>query len=291
MKRFYQHSIRFFLQKRFNFYVNYLDETLPDAENFSLDNLKRYQLNLQILNEMLTKDSQGSDNFYQRLTLTGELPDGAFGEIIYDELCESLQPLANKILEERTNPSTLEVNITIPIDGQHYPLQGWLTHIQEDGILTWRPANLSIRDGMSLWIDHLIYCILNWDKTESQSRLYGREDNQWRFLHIDANQALTILTDLVKGYIQGINQPLLIPLQSAWSWLITAYNPKTAEIEPSEKAISKLLNTWQGGQFHSAECDSYYARLYPELNDSLIEQITHFAQRFLLPILIHQVEQ
>lgn len=287
LKRFYQHSIRFFLQKRFNFYINYLDDTLPDAENFSLDSLKRYQLNLQILNEMITKDS--TDNLYQRLTLTGELPDGAFGEIIYDEQCELLQPLANKIIKERTDLSTSEVNLTISINKQHYQLQGWLTHIQQDGILTWRPTNLSIRDGISLWIDHLIYCILNTDK--SQSRLYGREDNQWRFSHIDANQALAILTDLVDGYIQGINQPMLLPLQSAWSWLITAYNPKTAEIEPSEKAISKLLNAWQGGQFHSAECDSYYARLYPELNNELIEQITHLAQRFLLPVLLHQVEE
>jgi exodeoxyribonuclease V gamma subunit len=289
LKRFYQHSIRFFLQKRFNFYVNYLDDTLPDTENFSLDNLKRYQLNLQILNEMIAKDSPDANNFYSRLTLTGELPDGAFGEIIYDELCESLQPLANKIIDERRNPSTLEVNLTIAIDEQCCQLQGWLTHIQEDGIFTWRPANLSIRDGISLWIDHLVYCILNGDNTDSQSRLYGQKDSQWRFLHIDESLALTILTDLVKGYIQGINQPLLMPLQSAWSWLITAYNPKTAGIEPSEKAISKLLATWQGGQYLSAECDSYYARLYPELTDSLIEQIIHFAQRFLLPILLHQV--
>ncbi|WP_294893167.1 exodeoxyribonuclease V subunit gamma [uncultured Gilliamella sp.] len=291
LKRFYQHSIRFFLQKRFNFYVNYLDDTLPDAENFSLDNLKRYQLNLQILNEMIAMDSQGCDNFYQRLKLTGELPDGAFGEIIYDELCEALQPLANKIIEERTNPSTLEVNLTISIDEQHYQLQGWLTHIQADGLLTWRPAKLSILDGISLWIDHLIYCILNWDKTDSQSRLYGREDNQWRFLHIDAPQALTLLTDLVEGFIKGVNQPLLMPLQSAWSWLLAAYNPKTGQIELSEKAISKLLTTWQGGQFLTAECDSYYARLYPELTDDLIEQIIQFAQRYLLPILLHQVEE
>lgn len=289
LKRFYQHSIRFFLQKRFNFYVNYLDDTLPDAENFNLDNFQRYQLNVQILNQLIDPERSATDNVYPRLALTGELPDGAFGEIIYDEQYEALQPLANKIMQERLSTSTLEVNLAIVINQQHYPLQGWLTHIQSDGIFTWRPSKLSIREGIALWIDHLLYCILNPDNVDSQSRTYGRENTEWRFLHINANKALAFLTDLVEGYLQGINQPLLLPLKSAWSWLVTAYNSKTGEIELSEKAYNQLFSTWQGGLYHFAECDQYYARIYPELTDDLIEQITLLAQRFLLPILQHQV--
>ncbi|MWP62599.1 exodeoxyribonuclease V subunit gamma [Gilliamella sp. Pas-s25] len=288
LKRFYQHSIRFFLQKRFNFYINYLDDTLPDAENFNLDSLKRYQLNLLILNQLISNEPPQSDDFYQRLALTGELPDGAFGEIIYDNQFESLQPLANKINQERLVMTTQEVNLTILTNGQHAQLQGWLTHIQDDGILTWRPAKLSIRDGISLWIDHLVYCILNPDQVENQSRIYGREDTEWRFLHLPHDQAIAILTTLVEGYLHGINQPLLLPVQSAWSWLIAAYNKKTGEIVESDKAINQLLNTWQGGFNRSAECDSYYTRLYPDLTDALIEQIIFAAQRFLLPILLHQ---
>lgn len=288
LKRFYQHSIRLFLQKRFNFYINYLDDTLPDVENFNLDSLKRYQLNLQILNELIANRSQQSDDFYQRLALTGDLPDGAFGEIIYDNQLESLQPLANKVDQERLIMTTQEVNLTISSNDQHYQLQGWLTHIQDDGILTWRPSKLSIRDGISLWIDHLVYCILNPNKIDSQSRMYGREDNEWQFSHLNADQALAILTNLVEGYLQGINEPLLMPLKSSWSWLITAYDKKTGQIIASERAINQLLNSWQGGFNQSAECDSYYTRLYPELTDTLIEQIIFTAERFLLPILLHQ---
>ncbi|OCG24027.1 exodeoxyribonuclease V subunit gamma [Gilliamella sp. App2-1] len=288
LKRFYQHSIRFFLQKRFNFYINYLDDTLPDAENFNLDSLKRYQLNLLILNQLISNEPQQSDDFYQRLALTGELPDGAFGEIIYDKQVESLQPLANKINQERLVMTTQEVNLTILTNGQHVQLQGWLTHVQENGILSWRPAKLSIRDGISLWIDHLVYCILNPDQVENQSRLYGREDTEWRFLHLPHDKAIAILTTIVEGYLHGINQPLLLPVQSAWSWLMAAYNKKTGEIVASDKAINQLLNTWQGGFNRSAECDSYYTRLYPDLTDALIEQITFACQRFLLPILLHQ---
>lgn len=289
LKRFYQHSIRLFLQKRFNFYINYLDDTLPDAENFNLDSLKRYQLNLQILNQLITKDSQDPNGFYHQLALTGELPDGAFGQIIYDEQNKTMQLLAHKIKQEQLNTSNLEVNLTITTARQTCQLQGWLTHIQPDGILSWRPSKLSIRDGIALWIDHLVYCILNPDNLDSQSRIYGREDHEWRFLYLNTNEAINILTTLVEGYLHGINQPLLMPIQSAWNWLTTAYNTKTGEIIPSDKAINQLLSTWNGGFNHSAECDSYYSRLYPELTDTLIEQITLYARRFLMPILLHQV--
>ncbi|OCG00466.1 exodeoxyribonuclease V subunit gamma [Gilliamella sp. wkB112] len=289
LKRFYQHTIRLFLQKRFNFYVNYLDDTLPDAEKFNLNSLERYQLNSQILNQLISQNNQDTDSFYQQLTLTGELPDGAFGQIIYDEQNATMQSLANKIKHEKLHMDTQEVNLTITTKQQTYQLQGWLTHIQHDGILSWRPAKLSIRDGMALWIDHLVYCILNPDNLDSQSRIYGREDHEWRFLFLDPSEAINILTTLVEGYLQGINQPLLMPIQSAWSWLTTVYNNKTGELIPSDKANNQLINTWQGGFNHSAECDSYYFRLYPELTDTLIEQITHYAQRFLLPILLHQV--
>lgn len=287
LKRFYQHSIRFFLQKRFNFYINYLDDTLPDAENFNLDNFERYQLNVKILNQLIDHTIQESD-LYHRLALTGELPDGAFGQIIYDEQNESMQSLANKICQERLIQTAEEVNLTLFANGQHYILQGWLTHVQEDGILTWRPSKLSIRDGMTLWIDHLIYCISNPENTNSYSRIYGREESEWRFKYLTPEQAQIILTTLIEGYLQGINQPLLFPIQSAWNWLVSAYNSKTNEIEISQKAINQLKNTWQGGGFNSAECDNYYARLYPELTNPLIEQIIYSARQFLLPILLHQ---
>ena len=80
-----------------------------------------------------------------------------------------------------------------------------------------------------------------------------------------------------------------MPIQSAWSWLTSAYNKKTGEIVASDRAKSQLINTWQGGLFQSPEIDSYYERLYPELTDELIEQIIHFAKQFLLPILLNQV--
>lgn len=285
LKRFYHHSIRFFLQKRFHYYVNPLDDELPDAENFSLHALARYKLNQRILERLITTDSHVDQEsaFYQQLALSGELPDGAFGEIVYQDLRQSITPLAEKIQQERQTMTTQEVNLRLA-DCQ---LQGWLTHVQTDGLLTWRPTKLSIREGISLWIDHLIYCLLNPDSIDSQSRMYGRENSEWRFSFIDPSMCLNYLEALVKGYYQGINHPLLMPLKSAWNWLVAAYDLETGQIAMNKKALSQLMSTWQGGFNQSAECDEYYFRLYPELTETHVEQITQAAQHFLFPILSH----
>lgn len=310
LKRFYQHTIRLFLQKRLHYYVNYLGDTLPDAENFNLDGLERYQLNQRILTQLIESEHLSTqpvvqtkpDDFYQRILLSGELPDGAFGTIIYDEQYEMMQELADRIKQKRHVQFSQEVNLIIPSLSSEQSLytqtagelnscklQGWLMGVQDDGILQWRPTKLSIRDGMALWIDHLVYCLLNPDNSASHSLIYGRKGSEWQFAYINADESLNILTTLIDGYRQGINHPLLMPLQSAWHWLGAAYNDKTGEIDASFKAETKLINTWQGGFNQAAECDDYYFRLYPELTTELITQITNAAQHFLLPLLQHRM--
>ncbi|MDF7670405.1 exodeoxyribonuclease V subunit gamma [Orbaceae bacterium ESL0721] len=315
LKRFYRHSIRYFLQHRLHYYLDHLDETLPDSENFTLDDLKRYQLNRSILQQLieptvtdyalsLSLDEKRAA-LYKRLQLSGELPDGAFGEIIYDKQFELMQQLADRVNQERQTQTVQEVNLTLtftaltdanstnPLTVQSCQLQGWLSGVQADGILQWKPSKLSIYDGMSLWIDHLIYTQLNPDKSLHQSRIYGRDESEWRFFKIDAAEATALLTTLVTGYLQGVNQPLLFPLQAAWQWLNSAYSEETGNIEESPKADAKLVNSWQDGFKQSSfnkisECDEYYNRLYPVLTPELVKQITSAAARFLLPILRHQ---
>ncbi|QIQ20891.1 exodeoxyribonuclease V subunit gamma [Zophobihabitans entericus] len=288
LKQFYRHSVRTLLQQRFNIYFEHREESLPQTEVFDLDNLERYQLNQELLNSLI-KDKDLNQTFEQ-IKIEGLLPYGVFGDLLLKQQYQDMQQLALRVQSEKQPTETQEVNLTI----YRYQLQGWLNDVQVDGLLRWRPGNLSIYDGMALWIEHLIYCCQS-NNVQAKSRIYGRNDTQWCFEFIDSVMAKTYLQTLIDGYQQGMNQPLVLPLKSAWSWLESCFDTKKGEVDFSEsaqqKALDKFMQSWLGQYQFNGEFDDYYRRVTPELTPELIEQILSTAQRYLLPVMLHRQEE
>jgi exodeoxyribonuclease V gamma subunit len=49
-------------------------------------------------------------------------------------------------------------SLEIDLNCHGVQLTGWLTqHVQPDGLLRWRPAMLSVSQGLQLWLEHLVY--------------------------------------------------------------------------------------------------------------------------------------
>lgn len=287
LKRFYVHTIRTFMQQRLGIYRSYQDDSLPEAENFILQGIPRYQFNEALLTQLLKTGS--GESVYEYGRTSGELPYGAYGALCYQQQEHDVRLLAERIWDRATTPiAAQEVNLHLMVNNQAISLEGWLTHQQPEGIFRWRASKVGIRDGVALWIDHLLYCLLHPDNQQVTSQLIGLANSQWQFSAIAADKARTILTRLVQGYLTGLNQPLLLPLKSAWSWLEAAYYEETQTISTDplvlEKAQTKLISAWQGGFNQASEYDEYYRQLYPVLTDAVITQITDAAQQYLLPL-------
>lgn len=282
LKQFYRHPIKTILQKRLNIYFSIHDDELPNAEIFDLDHLARYQIN-QLLLEQFIKDESEVSQLVARIKAQGLLPYGAFGELWIERQLHDMWQLAQKILAEKMDNLRLEVNLCCATTRLH----GWLDQIQSDGILRWRAGKLSVYDGMALWIEHLILTVIKQNGVHD-SRIYGRDETIWRFQPLSITQAQEELDNLVNGYIEGMNQPLLLPLKSAWSWLESCVDKESQTISTDSqirtKARQKLQASWERNYLFTGECDDYYLRLFPVLNNEIIEQIEALAIRFLLPI-------
>ncbi len=61
---------------------------------------------------------------------------------------------------------------------------------QEDGLLRWRPALISVAQGVQLWLEHLVYCASG---GSGESRLFLRKEGEWRFPPLDKPQAMAYL--------------------------------------------------------------------------------------------------
>ena len=280
LQRFWAHPVRAFFQMRLQVNFRSEESEIPDAEPFTLEGLSRYQLNQQLLNALV--DEQDADMLFRRFRAAGQLPYGAFGEIVWETQCQEMQTLASRVIECRQPGISMEIDL----ECSGIPLTGWLQHVQPDGLLRWRPAMLSVSQGLQLWLEHLVYCASG---GEGESRLFVRKDGEWRFPPLPAEQAMHYLEQLVAGYLQGMNQPLLLLPESGGAWVKTCYdatnNVMLTDEATLQKARSKFLQAYEGNMMVRGEGDDvWYQRLWRTLEPEYFDAITEEAQRYLLPL-------
>ncbi|WES67379.1 exodeoxyribonuclease V subunit gamma [Superficieibacter sp. HKU1] len=280
LQRFWAHPVRAFFQQRLR--VNFREEEseIPDAEPFTLEGLTRYQLNQQLLNTLV--EEEDADKMFRRYRAAGQLPYGAFGEIVWDTQLQEMQTLADRVIEHRQPSQSSEIDLQCG----GIIITGWLQHVQPDGLLRWRPSLLSVSQGMQLWLEHLVYCASG---GTGESRLLVRKEGEWRFPPLPAEQARAFLDDLVAGYLKGMTEPLLLLPESGGAWIKACYDAANDAIlrddETQLKARSKFLQAYEGNMVVSGEgADIWYQRLWRTLEPEYYEAIIAQAERYLLPI-------
>jgi len=279
--QFWRHPVRAFFSQRLGVSFSAEDTELPDAEPFTLDNLSRYQLNTQLLNALI--EGESGEPLFDRHRAAGNLPYGAWGELFWQDQLADMSELAGIVREQRQASGSQEINI----QAGGLQLNGWLPAVQDDGLLRWRPGHLNFTDGLSLWLEHLVYCVQGGSGT---SRMYGRKESRWQFPPLSAPDASAWLERYISGYKEGMRSPLLLLPKTGGAWLEASYDEKTAALSYDEatqiKARNKLLQAWQGNmQIEGEGSDPYLARLFRTLDDTTLQQIIYNAEVWLLPLL------
>ncbi|WP_034946780.1 exodeoxyribonuclease V subunit gamma [Erwinia oleae] len=279
--RFWRHPVRAFFNQRLGVSFHLEETDLPDAEPFTLDNLSRYQLNMQLLNTLI--EDRPGELLYARQRAAGQLPYGAWGELFWQEQSDEMSELASRVSAQRKEAVSWEINLK----SGGVQVNGWLQQVQDDGLLRWRPGHLNLTDGLALWLEHLVYCTLGGKGT---SRMFGRKESQFCFHALTAEQAAEWLARYVEGYLSGMSAPLLLLPKAGSAWLEASYDEKNSVIVRDDsaraKARIKLLQAWQGSfQFEGEGTDPYLSRLFRNLDDDRMEEIARNAETWLLPLL------
>lgn len=280
LQRFWAHPVRAFFQMRLRVNFRAQESEIPDTEPFTLEGLTRYQINQQLLNTLV--EQEDSERLFRRFRAAGELPYGAFGEILWETQCQEMQQLADRVIACRLPGQSMEVDLNC----NGVQLTGWLPQVQDDGLLRWRPSLLSVSQGVQLWLEHLVYCACG---GTGESRLFLRKDGEWRFPPLEAEQALHYLAQLIEGYREGMSSPLLVLPESGGAWIKTCYDTENDVIltdeDTQQKARTKFLQAYEGNMIVRGEGDDiWYQRLWRQLEPETLETIVSQSQRFLLPI-------
>lgn len=280
LQRFWRHPVKAFFQMRLKVSFNQDDTDIPDNEPFALDSLDRFQVDQRLLNGLVA--GENPEILFRRFKAAGALPYGPFGEIFWSSRQAEMQPLAETILAQRKPDCAQEVSLELA----GVRLSGWLQHVQDDGLLRWRPSVLTVSHGLQLWLEHLVWCAGGGTGT---SRLYGRQDSCWEFESLPKDMAQHYLAQLIEGYKEGMASPLILLPHSGGAWIKACYNPENNAIlwdeETQQKARYKLLQAWEGNQMVDGEgADIWLQRLWRTLEPEYYQAILREAERFLLPL-------
>lgn len=279
--RFYRHPIRAFFQQRLKVHFSIEETELPEDEPFILGRLQRYKINDKVLG-LLVKDENPSQ-FFQALKASGHLPAKQFGQLFWEQQLNEVTPLAEKVKEYRAP----QFNYAIDCEINGIKITGLLKDIHEKGMLRYRPAYLTANDGVQLWVEHLLF---NWLIGNGESVALGRDNSIWQFSPIAQNEALRYLEDLVLGYCEGQNSPLILLNQSGWNWIAACFDKKTKQYdfvskEVQQKALSALVQSLQGSQMKRGDMeDDYVLRACRNINSTMINSLLGNTRRFLLPM-------
>lgn len=286
---FWHHPVRAFLQNSLG--VNFLttEEWIPKSNYRSLavGRSKRYEINKKLLSALIKGENIKSlqNQYLAEQTIT---ENTVFEEIYWDKQQTRLNYLAEQIRQYYCT-AIYRKPINFPLSGG-IRLLGYLSQVQDDGLLRWRPRPLNLQDGLRLWLEHLIYCcVIN---NAGTSRMFGQNNTQWCFSSLTRTEANEWLIYFIKGYQLGLSKPLLLLPQSSSAWLKASFNVKTANICYDKitkfKARQKIFRTWLNSSQRGGESnDPYLQRLLGNsLNELQIQEIITNAEKWLLPLMI-----
>ncbi|MXP56671.1 exodeoxyribonuclease V subunit gamma [Pantoea sp. Mhis] len=281
--KFWQHPIRAWFHQRLNVHFEISKDILiPNNESFLSKNLHLLQIKTQLLNALIA--GVDTQHIYLQHSLAGNIPYGTFGEISWQNIKSDMQKIALKVRNQyQENAETWEVNIEL----HQIQLIGWLTQVQNDGLLRWRSHLLNIKDGLLLWLEHLVYCALGGKGT---SRIYGLQQSVWCFKPLTSVKAKTFLKKYINGYQIGMMKPLMLLNKCGGAWLDISFDVKSRQLIKNKiiqkKAINKLRQVWYGNfKVKGDGSDPYVQRLSRMLNDDIIEEIINATCQWYLPIL------
>ncbi|VFP86351.1 exodeoxyribonuclease V subunit gamma [Candidatus Erwinia haradaeae] len=283
--QFWRHPVRYFFKCRLGISFQVEHALLLDAEPFVLNSLTRYQLDQNLLKELINQSD--SERLYKYYRSSGQLAHGVWGELFWQERKRVLHGLSEQILRFRSSTENKEILLNI----QDMTLSGVLDQIQTDGLLRWRPGVLNVRDGFILWLEHLIYCAIG---GQGISLMLGLQNSIWRFLPISVEKAKQHLEYYMNGYFLGMSNPLVLT-HSGGAWLQECFDKNLDIIcydgVTQNKAYKKLLERWNGSDYmHGEKHDYFLQRLLPYLDTSEMQTMILAAETWLLPVIrSHQV--
>lgn len=284
---FFKNPVRFFLRRRLGIHLDFEEEEHPDRESFELSPLRHSDVADRYISAMLKEDDEAE--CYNLLRLQDGLPPLMLGrcecEIVRDETVSFVKSV-KKMIGACPKRDPLEVEVKL----NGFVIQGHLKDISDEGLYRYYYRSLGARHFLSVWIEHLLFCIRGDTGKVETSCIVGKGAEgkpPVRYILKKVNDPVKHLAELMEVYAEGLCRP--VPFFPKTSY---AFARKYQNSDDEFKALSAALNVWDGYDYKE-KSDSAYTIFFGEkspLEEPCRGEFITLAQRVYSPVLAHMEE-
>jgi exodeoxyribonuclease V gamma subunit len=291
LQRFWRLPVQYFFNRRLKVVFEPPIPVMEDDEPFVLGGLDSYQMRDGLLDTLLKQQLAGSTDskavieaFVSQQRAQGKLPVGSFGDIEFEtnrvqaeELVEKLVYLCGSAKED------VEIKLSFDLLGEDKPihLSGWLTQHYQSGLVRYRSGKIRAQDYLSAWIDHLAMSAMGHTKRTHMIG-YDRKEGAVHLIYPameSAEQAKSLLADLIELFYQGMTEPLPYFPKTALACIEAGFS-RGNWVDDEEKSLKKMSAVFNDGYMVTGEGgNDYIARIWPQWSEELAHQVRAIAVR------------
>ncbi|WP_094752168.1 exodeoxyribonuclease V subunit gamma [Psychromonas sp. CD1] len=285
LKQFLKHPCKAFYNQRLDIYLEMQDIDNEKDEPFVFNNLQQYYLKAQQF-EVCAK-GRSLEGLFDELRGTGELPFGEFGHLVFNKDKQNMIDLA-AIVANYYVGETSSIKIDLQFAEKH--LLGELTGHCAQGLVRIKTGNIKGKDILTLWLDHLCYCLTH---TQNLTSTLLGQNNGIDFAELDTDYAYKRLYEFILLYEDGLQHPLAFFVESAYAWSLAVEDVQAdcflfedLTLETCIQAQKAALDVFSSSRGFSEGSDPYIRPLYEQL-EAHWPAFEMLAFKIFKPILSH----
>jgi exodeoxyribonuclease V gamma subunit len=295
LQRFLRNPVEHFFARRLKVWFRDAELHSEDDESFALDGLQRFQLRQWLLERTLASGPEADwdavlERESLRLDRRGSLPLAGFGEISRQALIE---PLAEQLARYRQCTETWNRPVAEPlalvVNAPGIALHDWLSGLRTssavEGLMLLQLETGRLQDGngkqktlrwkrvLPALCRHLLACA-------SGHAVQGcliAEDANLLLQPVPAEQAQQILHGWLEAWLEGLQQPLPVVLETGMTWLLSEDLAQTRlQFEGNDFKIGALAGSValqrsypDFASLHAAGFEAWASVLYQPLTQML----------------------
>jgi len=245
LQRFFHHPSKFFLTRRLSLRLPDSESLMEESEPLTMEVVDRWRVQQDLAGRLFA--GEGLSANLRAIRAEGVLPFGYPGSVTLRDVCLTVDPLVQRMqaatLDEPLPPEPLILQV-----GQ-WKLTGTVNDRYPAGIVRLTAWNLTPRERLSAWIDHLLLCAAQPEQTPA-TRLFATD----RTLDLAfAAEASSLLSDLLAIYWEGLREPAPYFPRSSFELARRKLRPKPAETSV-ENAARQVFFKDESGDPHFELC-------------------------------------